>query len=101
MDPERQAVAGAADRGEHLRQLIAAVARDVQDRPELLALQLIESSQLDEVRWEEVPLRSEPWVELTGVQQLRLTTHALGVPPQARPRCLPDHGADIGRHFRR
>src|SRR6516162_8487857 len=99
MDPEREAVAGAADRREHPRQLIAAVARDVQDRPELLALQLIEASQLEQVRWEEVAARSQRRIELAGVQQPRLATHALGVPREARPRWCADHGADIGRHL--
>src|SRR5215470_16000408 len=101
MDPEREAVAGAADRREHPRQLIAAVARDVQDRTELLGPELIEAFQLEQVGWEEIACGGEPWVELAGVEQLCLATHALDVPPQARSRCVGDHRADIGRQLRR
>src|SRR5215469_14130596 len=99
MDPEREAVAGATDRCEHPRQLIAAVARDVQDRTELLGAQLIEALQLEQMGWEEIASGGEPWVELAGVEQPCLATHALDVPPQARPRCFADHRADIGRQL--
>ena len=42
MHAEREPVAGGADRRQHLRQLIAPIARHVQDRAELLALELVE-----------------------------------------------------------
>src|SRR5215470_2603783 len=99
MDPEREAVAGAADRREHPRQLITAVTRDVQDWSELLGPELIEAFELEQVGWEEIASGGEPWVELAGVEQPCLATHALDVPPQARPRCFADHRADIRRQL--
>src|SRR6516162_3696116 len=67
MDAEREAVAAAADRGEHLRQRAAAITRDVQNRSELFGPQLIEPAQLEQLRGKEVARRRHRRIELAGV----------------------------------
>ena len=96
MHAERQPVTGIADRGQHLRQLIAAVACHVQDGPELLALELIERAQLEHLRREEMTRGGQRRIELAGIKQLRLGAHALGVHREARARRRRDHGTYVG-----
>ena len=90
---EGETEAGAADGLQHLRQLAAAVARHVQDRPELLALQLIEAPQLKQPRREEVAVL-QPLGQLAGVQQPaprgRMRARVPLQPPRARRRRSPD-----------
>src|SRR5205814_2374 len=100
VNPERQPEAGAADRLEHLRQLPAAIARHVQDRSELLAFELIEAAQLEQL-WRKEMSRRQAGIELAGVQQFRLGAHARGMLLQALLRGLRDHRTNIGCQIRR
>src|SRR2546430_5708264 len=92
VNPERQPEAGAADRLEHLRQLPAAIARHVQDRSELLAFELIEAAQLEQL-WRKEMSRRQAGIELAGVQQFRLGARSeeRRVGKECRSRWSPYH----------
>src|SRR5690606_29427876 len=75
MYAERQAVAGAANRLEHARQIVGAVARHVQDRSEFLGAQLVQRAQLEQVRRKEMT-EEMLLAGFASIQEPRLAPHA-------------------------
>ncbi len=97
---QRQSKARRPDRLHDSRKLFRAETGHVQDRSELLAAQLIEGAQLEQVRREEVSgcMRC---IQRACMQQLRLNVHSGRMRAQAIRGRLRYHGPYVGRHIRR
>src|ERR1700743_76154 len=72
----------AADGLDDLRKLIRLVTRHVENRAKLLSLELVERSQLKQVRWKEMSgaVRLRKWA---GIEQAGICLHACRVFAQA------------------
>jgi hypothetical protein len=96
MDAERQAVSGRVDRIDHLVQLVALPAHDVQRRAEDFLVQAVDRIDLEGHR-REVRAVFGRSIHLRFGDQLGFAAHALAVRLEHRERVLVDHRADVGR----
>src|SRR6202011_99898 len=91
---QRQAESRAADGLDHLGQLTGSVADHVQNRSKLLALQLVQGTQLEQVGREEVA-HFVLLIEWARIQELGLLPHARCMVAQPSQSCLRNHRPDI------
>ena len=100
---QRQAVAGGVDLREQLRQILAAVAHDVQHRAEDLALQFGDAVQLDQRGQHKRALGQRRVAGIPGAAQhlAALGPHLLDVLFYAVTRLGIDHRADVDGQLRR